>query len=299
MLKLMNTYRNYKSHIVAILTTLALNALLIVLLLLKPGSSFLTLNLKSESDEDLSIQFQMLEEMTQTPTKSYKSPKTTNSKTYTSPKTESIEKSIETHEAAEETVSKQNQDTVQIVEIRKKSIEIELKDIIDTTQKSTTQLSLDINKTLKNEAENSKIKYENKKFYAENQRTIKNLKFLYPYVIKVRLVVSELNAQLATMKDNQDKRKLIRKTEKELFIQFEKDVRKMSYSQGKLLLKLIARETNETAFSLIKTYKGGIPATFWYGVGLIFQEDIKAKYDSIGEDALLEKIVKRYKHGEF
>ena len=59
-----------------------------------------------------------------------------------------------------------------------------------------------------------------------------------------------------------------------------------------------SRETNESAFGLIKTYKGGIPATFWYSVGLIFQEDLKAKYDSTGEDALLEKIVKKYKQGE-
>ena len=96
----------------------------------------------------------------------------------------------------------------------------------------------------------------------------------------------------------QEKRKLIRKTEKELFGQFEKDVRKMSYSQGKLLLKLIARETNESAFGLIKIYKGGIPATFWYSVGLVFQEDLKAKYDSTGEDALLEKIVRKYKESD-
>jgi len=83
-----------------------------------------------------------------------------------------------------------------------------------------------------------------------------------------------------------------------LFDQFEKDVRNMSTSQGKLLLKLIARETNESAFGLIKTYKGAIPATFWYGVGLIFKENLKMGYDSIGEDAQLEKVVKKFKLGK-
>jgi len=72
----------------------------------------------------------------------------------------------------------------------------------------------------------------------------------------------------------------------------------MSTSQGKLLLKLIARETNQSAYGLIKTYKGAIPATFWYGVGLIFHENLKAQYDSIGEDAQLEKIVQKYKMGK-
>jgi len=107
-----------------------------------------------------------------------------------------------------------------------------------------------------------------------------------------------MNTQLATIKEDQEKRKLIKKTEKELFSQFEKDVRKMSYSQGKILLKLIARETNETAYSLIKTYKGGLPADFWYTVGMVFQENLKTKYDSLGEDAMLEKVVKKYKNGE-
>jgi len=82
-----------------------------------------------------------------------------------------------------------------------------------------------------------------------------------------------------------------------LFAQFEKDVRNMTTSQGKLLLKLIARETNQSAYGLIKTYKGAIPATFWYGVGLIFHENLKLQYDSIGEDAQLEKIVQKYKRG--
>ena len=72
----------------------------------------------------------------------------------------------------------------------------------------------------------------------------------------------------------------------------------MSTSQGRLLLKLISRETDQTAYGLIKTYKGGIPATFWYGVGLLFHENLKMQYDSLGEDAQLEKIVQRYKMGK-
>lgn len=180
----------------------------------------------------------------------------------------------------------------------KKDVE-EIKIIIPedtlTKQQVQTQTTNEVKKAL---MDNNKKAYSDAKFFYDNYRTIKNIRFLYPYVMKVRQVTTDLNNQLATMKDNQEKRKLIRKTEKELFSQFEKDVRKMSYSQGKLMLKLIARETNESAFGLIKTYKGGIPATFWYSVGLVFQEDLKAKYDSTGEDALLEKIVRKYKQGD-
>ena len=100
------------------------------------------------------------------------------------------------------------------------------------------------------------------------------------------------------MNNNQEKHKLIKQTEKQLFGQFEKDVRKLSYTQGKLMLKLISRETNETTYGLIKNYKGGLTASFWYTVGLVFQEDLKAKYDSIGEDKKLETVVKKFKKGD-
>jgi len=139
---------------------------------------------------------------------------------------------------------------------------------------------------------------EDRKFYSDNFRAIMAFKKVYPYVQKTKDIVTRMNIQLAKVKDNSERRKLIKQTEKELFAQFEKDVRSMSTSQGKLLLKLIARETNQTAYGLIKTYKGAIPATFWYGVGLFFHENLKMQYDSLGEDAQLEKIVQKYKTGK-
>ncbi len=125
-----------------------------------------------------------------------------------------------------------------------------------------------------------------------------SLKKIYPYVQKTKEIVAKMNLQLAKTKDQKEKRRLIKQTEKELFAQFEKDVRNMSTSQGRLLLKLISRETSQSAYGLIKTYKGGIPATFWYGVGLLFHENLKMQYDSLGEDAQLERVVQRYKLGK-
>lgn len=141
-------------------------------------------------------------------------------------------------------------------------------------------------------------KEDDRRFLIDNYRTIRNFKKVYPYATKTKLVIDSLNDKLASVTDPRQRRILIKKTEKALFQQFEKDVRNMSFSQGKLLLKLIARETDQSAYDLIKTYKGTIPATFWYGVGLLFRENLKVKYDSLGEDAILEKIVIKYKQGK-
>lgn len=139
---------------------------------------------------------------------------------------------------------------------------------------------------------------EDRQFYYNNYRAIRNLKRVYPYAKKTKQVVDDLNRQLASMTDEKAKKQLINKTQKELFQTFEKDVRSMTVSQGKVLLKLISRETDKTAYDLIKEYKGTIPAVFWQGVGRLFGENLKSEYDSTGEDKILEQIIQKYEKGE-
>jgi hypothetical protein len=139
---------------------------------------------------------------------------------------------------------------------------------------------------------------DDRQFVYNNYRAIRNLKRVYPYAKKTKQVVDDLNRQLASMTDEKAKKQLINKTQKELFQTFEKDVRSMTVSQGKVLLKLISRETDRSAYDLIKDYKGTIPAVFWQGVGRLFGENLKSEYDSTGEDKILEQIIQKYEKGE-
>jgi hypothetical protein len=133
-----------------------------------------------------------------------------------------------------------------------------------------------------------------RRFARKNYRMIRNVIKVYPYAMRTKWVVDSLNMQLATMTDKKEMRELIKKTEKELFGKFEKEVRGLSVSQGKVLLKLISRETNQSAYELIKDYKGTLPAAFWQGVARLFGENLKTQYDSISEDKLLEEIIQKY-----
>jgi hypothetical protein len=148
-----------------------------------------------------------------------------------------------------------------------------------------------------NEEEINRLNKEEQQFYRKNYKTILNMRKIYPSVLAVKKIVDELNTQVELCKNKKEKQQLIKSAEQKLFSQFEKDIRVMSFSQGKLLVKLLARETDQTAYSIIKKYKGTIPASFWYGVGILFQENLKTKYDSTGEDAHLERMVKKYKTG--
>ncbi len=139
---------------------------------------------------------------------------------------------------------------------------------------------------------------ENYKFYQKNYRNIRNFKIVYPYALKTREIISDLNEKLAKTDDRSKRKEMIREMEDQLFKEYEAAVRKMSVSQGKLLLKLIARETNKTGYELIKEYRGGFSATFWYGIGKIFGTDLKTEFNKENEDSIIETIVEKYKKAE-
>ncbi len=284
--------------------TIAFHALLIILLSIKLGHS-LSDDSRERNEQEFALQLpnEQLEDTPPPPPSAQ--PQTEEVKKITEEPirelitNEAIEKAEETPPSSQdlgEIPLAEKEDTVIIAEIQK------LLEAIQTPQPDDSikleEQPLDNKQRAQQALTDNSRRYDDRKFYADNYRTIRNFKKVYPYAAKTKLLIDELNAQLSQITDEKEKRRLIKKTEQELFGKFEKDVRNMSFSQGKLLLKLIARETDQSAYNLIKKYKGKIPATFWYGIGLLFHENLKVKYDSLGEDAILEKIVLKYKQGK-
>ena len=129
------------------------------------------------------------------------------------------------------------------------------------------------------------------------QRLIYNLKKVYPYALVIRAKLNEANDQLASLPDEKERKKYLRQFEKNLFGEYEDDVRDMTITQGKLLIKLIDRETYNTSFDLIRQYRGNISAAFWQGIARIFGTNLKAEYDPFGEDAVMEIILNEMEAG--
>ena len=71
----------------------------------------------------------------------------------------------------------------------------------------------------------------------------------------------------------------------------------MTRTQGRVLLKLIDRETEYTAYEVLKEFRGGFVAGFWQGVSKIFGQNLKSEYDREGEDRMIEQIVIYYEAG--
>ena len=86
--------------------------------------------------------------------------------------------------------------------------------------------------------------------------------------------------------------------EKELFAQYKPELKKMTLAQGKLLIKLIDRECNQSSYNLVKAFLGSFRAGFWNLFAGMFGASLKTEYDPQGKDALTERIVILVERGE-
>ncbi len=134
-------------------------------------------------------------------------------------------------------------------------------------------------------------KFPKKKDFRKYERLVYNLKRVYPYAVIVRNKLYSVNQDLMGFQTDKERREYIKKVEKDVFGQYEGDMRKMTITQGRLLIKLIDRETQNTSYILIKDYRGKLAAAFWQGIARIFGTNLKEEYDPYGEDALIESII--------
>ncbi|MEP7256533.1 MAG: DUF4294 domain-containing protein [Ferruginibacter sp.] len=113
----------------------------------------------------------------------------------------------------------------------------------------------------------------------------------YPYAMRAGWVMNDINSKLATVTDGSERRKYIKSREKELKKEFTDPLTNLSIYQGRVLMKLINRETGNNCYEIIKEYKGGLTARFYQTVAFFFSTNLKQPYDAQGDDQEIEKIV--------
>lgn len=120
---------------------------------------------------------------------------------------------------------------------------------------------------------------------------VAKVKKVYPLAIEARELLVEYEPQYYALTDKRDRRKLMKRLEKELFDKHKEELKNWYISDGRMLLKLINRETERTPYSIISNFRGEFNAVFWQGIARIFKNNLKAGYDPIGEDQMLEEVV--------
>ncbi len=131
-----------------------------------------------------------------------------------------------------------------------------------------------------------------KKYWAEWTRLRNAVYVTYPYAKAAGQTIKAINLQLANVTNKDERKRIIHSKEKELRQQFGDKITQLSIYQGKVLMKLINRETGNNCYEIIQEYKGGFNAAFWQSVAFIFGSSLKQSYDASNQDKAIETIVK-------
>lgn len=136
--------------------------------------------------------------------------------------------------------------------------------------------------------------------WRDEYRLLHNFGKVYPYALEAGRLIVEVDSTIAGDELRRGKKeKYIASIQDQLLDAYEPVLREMTVSQGKLLIRLIDRETGITPYDLIKNYKSGAAAAFWQGIAKMFDGDLKRGYDPEGIDRPTEELVEKWNSGEY
>lgn len=129
------------------------------------------------------------------------------------------------------------------------------------------------------------------------RRLVNAVKKVYPIAKIARAKMADMEKVLCSLPTKKEQKAYIKRVYNEIKAEYTPVLKRMTRTQGKVLLKLIDRETEYTAYEVLREFRGGFIAGFWQGVSKIFGQNLKAEYDREGEDRIIEQIVLYYEAG--
>jgi hypothetical protein len=133
--------------------------------------------------------------------------------------------------------------------------------------------------------------FRNKRDRERYEKLVRDVKRTLPYAKLVYHTLIETYEYMETLPDDKARQSHLKRMEKELFAQYKPELKRLSLSQGKLLIRLIDRECNQTSYNLLRAYLGGFRAGFWNLFAGMFGASLKSDYNPQGKDALTEQVV--------
>ncbi|MGB0805071.1 MAG: DUF4294 domain-containing protein [Salibacteraceae bacterium] len=143
----------------------------------------------------------------------------------------------------------------------------------------------------------AKRTWKNKVEYNKYKRLEKKVVKVYPFAHLAAQKLELYAKQLEQVKSEKEKKKFYKKIEAEIKMEYEGELKKLTVSEGRILIKLLDRETGNTSYSLVSELRGKFSAFFWQGLARVFGHNLKSKYDPEGEDRDIEFIVSRIERG--
>lgn len=142
------------------------------------------------------------------------------------------------------------------------------------------------------------LKFKNKREQMEYYKLVRNVKKVYPIALEINKTIIETYEYLQTLPNEKARQRHIKRVEKGLKEQYTPRMKKLSFAQGKLLIKLVDRQSNQTSFELVKAFMGPFKAGFYQTFAALFGASLKKEYDPEGEDRLTERVVLLVENGQ-
>lgn len=144
----------------------------------------------------------------------------------------------------------------------------------------------------------NKLVFKNPKQAQKYYKIANNIKKVYPIAVEIRHTVDMTIAHLDSLPTKKEKDAYLKQAEKDLKAEYYPRLKKLTFSQGKLLIKLIDRQCEMTGYELIKTYMGGFKAGFYNAFASLFGASLKKEYDAEGDDRLTERAILLIESGQ-
>ncbi len=132
------------------------------------------------------------------------------------------------------------------------------------------------------------------KFY---WKTVRDVKRTLPYAKAIGITLQEINNAMEGMTEK-ERKAYMKSKEDDLIGKYEPQLKKLTLSQGKMLIRLVDRECEKTSYELIKEYRGGFRAFFWQGFARLFGADLKTNYEKDDKDRIVERVILLVESGQ-
>lgn len=145
---------------------------------------------------------------------------------------------------------------------------------------------------------NAKLPRKLKAQFRAHSKLVYHVKKVYPYARLAGIKLNEYEEILKAAQNDKERRQLMKLAEEELKAEFEDDLKKLTFKQGMILIKLVDRETGNSSYELVQELRGKFTAFFWQTFARLFGYNLKIKYDPLGDDKEIEDIVVMIENGQ-
>lgn len=140
--------------------------------------------------------------------------------------------------------------------------------------------------------------FKNERQRQSFNRLVYNVKKVLPLAQEVNMLITETYEILEQLPDKKSKEAHIRAVEKDIKETYTPRMKKLTYSQGKLLIKLVDRECNQSSYEIVQAFFGPAKAAFYQVFAWTFRASLKKEYDPEGDDRLIERVVRQVETGQ-